>query len=83
MTLIIIYLIFITGFLALIYYSNSKKKAKMLKMLGDLKVNDKIITIGGIYGTINKINEDGTLIIRVDHNVNLTISLSAVMETIK
>ena len=42
------------------------------------KIGDKILTIGGIYGTIFKINEDGTLIIAVEDGGKLRIAKSAV-----
>ena len=39
------------------------KKAKQQKQfISDLQKGDKIVTIAGIHGTINKVNEDGTTI---------------------
>ena len=43
-----------------------KKAKETKKYIEALKVNDKILTIGGIYGTISKMNEDGTIIIAVE-----------------
>jgi preprotein translocase subunit YajC len=37
------------------------KKAKMQKQfLSDIKKGDKIVTIAGIHGTVNRINDDNT-----------------------
>ena len=37
------------------------KRAKSQKnFINDLQKGDKIVTIAGIHGTINKVNEDGT-----------------------
>ena len=42
------------------------KKAKQQKtFIADLKKGDKVVTIAGIHGTINKVNEDGTLSLEV------------------
>jgi len=39
---------------------------------------DKIVTIAGIHGTINKVNEDGTLNIEVSPGSYLKIEKSAI-----
>ena len=42
------------------------KKAKQQKtFINDLKRGDKVVTIAGIHGTINKVNEDGTISLEV------------------
>ncbi|MBC7696658.1 MAG: preprotein translocase subunit YajC [Burkholderiales bacterium] len=57
------------------------KKAKdTKKYIEALKVNDKILTIGGIYGTISKMNEDGTMIIAVEDGSKMKISKNAVSQ---
>lgn len=55
-----------------------KKQKEQKKYIEALKIGDKILTIGGIYGTIFKINEDGTLIIAVEDGGKLKIAKSAV-----
>jgi preprotein translocase subunit YajC len=57
------------------------KKAKdTKKYIEALKVNDKVLTIGGIYGTINKMNEDGTIIIAVEDGSKMKIAKSAISQ---
>ena len=42
------------------------KKAKLQKtFINDLKKGDKVVTIAGIHGTINKVNEDSTISLEV------------------
>jgi preprotein translocase subunit YajC len=54
------------------------KKAKMAKKFQeDMKKGDKIVTIAGIHGTVNKINEDGTLMIETSPGSYLKIEKSA------
>lgn len=57
------------------------KKAKEQKLfIENLKKGDKIVTIAGIHGTINKINEDGTLQIEVNPGSYLKIEKSAISQ---
>ena len=55
------------------------KKAKNQKtFITNLGKGDKIVTIAGIHGTINKVNEDGTLNIEVSPGSYLKIEKSAI-----
>lgn len=55
------------------------KKAKSQKLfIENLGKGDKIVTIAGIHGTINKVNEDGTLNIEVSPGSYLKIEKSAI-----
>jgi len=55
------------------------KKAKQQKtFITDLKKGDKVITIAGIHGSINKVNEDGTLSLEVSPGSYLKIEKSTV-----
>ncbi|MFO0321573.1 MAG: preprotein translocase subunit YajC [Bacteroidota bacterium] len=57
------------------------KKAKdTKKYIEALKVGDKILTIGGIYGTIHKLNDDATIIIAVEDGSKIKISKNAVSQ---
>jgi preprotein translocase subunit YajC len=55
------------------------KKAKQQKQfVNEMKKGDKIVTIAGIHGTINKVNEDGTLELQTSPGSYLKIEKSAV-----
>jgi preprotein translocase subunit YajC len=55
------------------------KKAKQQKQfVADMKKGDKIVTIAGIHGTINKVNEDGTLELQTSPGSYMKIEKSAV-----
>ncbi|HVZ56252.1 MAG TPA: preprotein translocase subunit YajC [Chitinophagaceae bacterium] len=55
------------------------KKAKQQKtFIEGLQKGDKIVTIAGIHGTINKVNEDGTLSLEVSPGSYIKIEKSAV-----
>lgn len=55
------------------------KKAKQQKtFINDLKKGDKVVTIAGIHGTINKVNEDGTISLEVSPGSYLKIEKSSI-----
>ncbi|MGG4451119.1 preprotein translocase subunit YajC [Brevibacillus porteri] len=55
-----------------------QKKAKQRNaMLGALKKGDKIVTIGGVHGTIQDLSDD-TITLRIAHNVNVTFDRGAI-----
>ncbi len=55
------------------------KKAKEQKnFIDNMQKGDKIVTIAGIHGTINKINEDNTLQLEVSPGSYLKIEKSSI-----
>src|SRR6201994_4003119 len=55
------------------------KKAKLAKKFQeDMQKGDKIVTIAGIHGTVNKVNEDGTIQIETSPGSYLKIEKSAI-----
>ena len=54
------------------------KKAKQAKQFQEnMQKGDKIVTIAGIHGTVNKVNDDGTLMIETSPGSYLKIEKSA------
>ena len=57
-----------------------KKQQKELQNFRDgLKKGDKVVTIGGIYGTVCEIKENSVLI-EVDNNVKIRVSKQALVK---
>jgi preprotein translocase subunit YajC len=56
----------------------AKRAKTQKKFIEDLGKGAKIVTIAGIHGTINKVNEDGTLQIEVSPGSYLKIEKSAI-----
>ena len=55
------------------------KKAKQQKQfINNLQKGDKIVTIAGIHGKVNKVNDDGTLEMEVSPGSYLKIERSAI-----
>ena len=57
-----------------------RKQQKELQNFRDsLKKGDKVVTVGGIYGTVCEIKE-GTVLIEVDNNVKIRVSKQALVK---
>ena len=56
----------------------AKKAKNQKKFIEDLGKGDKIVTIAGIHGTINKVNEDGTINLEVSPGSYIKIEKSAI-----
>ena len=56
----------------------AKRAKNQKKFIEELQKGDKIVTIAGIHGTINKVNEDGTLSVEVSPGSYLKMEKSAV-----
>jgi preprotein translocase subunit YajC len=55
------------------------RKAKVAKQFQEnMQKGDKIVTIAGIHGTVNKVNEDGTIMIETSPGSYLKIEKSAI-----
>jgi preprotein translocase subunit YajC len=55
------------------------KKAKDAKKFQEnMQKGDKIVTIAGIHGTVNKVNDDGTIMIETSPGSYLKIEKSAI-----
>ncbi|MEA1972338.1 MAG: preprotein translocase subunit YajC [Candidatus Cloacimonadota bacterium] len=60
----------------LIIRPQNKKQKDHKNMLGALKINDTVVTSGGIIGKIVNFKEDrGTALIRIDENTNTKIEI--------
>ena len=63
----------------LILRPQAKKQKDHQKMLGGLKQGDKIVTAGGIHGTIAGIKEkEQTLLVRIADNVKIELARGSV-----
>ncbi len=72
--LIILGYLAIVGFIFwyIVFRPRAKEKKKRDGMLGDLKKHDKVMTIGGIIGTVMEVRGD-EIILKVDDSSNTRI----------
>ena len=75
-----IMLILIFGVMWLFMIRPQRKQQKELQAFRDgLKKGDKVVTVGGIYGTVAEVKE-GTVLIEVDNNVKIRVSKQALVK---
>ena len=68
----------------LIFRPQAKKQKQQRMMIDALRKGDKIITSGGIYGTIAGIKEkEGTIIVKVDDNTKIEMVKSSVAQIVE
>ncbi|MDX1740256.1 MAG: preprotein translocase subunit YajC [Rhodothermales bacterium] len=70
--LILIFLVFYF----FIIRPQKKKEDQRKAMISAVKKGDKVVTIGGLHGTVTQV-EDASVLIQVDTNVKLRVEKSA------
>lgn len=74
-------LLFLVAFFAIFYFliilPRKKQEKKHNEMVQNLRVHDRIVTIGGLHGEVKKLKEK-TLIMKVSENADIEILKSAV-----
>ena len=71
------FLLIIVIFYFLLIRPQNKKQKETQKMLDALKKGDKVITIGGIHGTVSSVKEN-TVIVKVDDDCKLEFNRTAI-----
>jgi len=66
----------------LIILPQQKRQKKHLEMISQLKKGDKVVTSGGIHGTIVKLNAE-TVVIQVSQKSELTVDKSSISKVFK
>jgi preprotein translocase subunit YajC len=56
----------------------AKKAKKQKEFINNLQKGDKIVTTAGIHGAVNKVNDDGTLMLEVSPGSYIKIERSAI-----
>ena len=75
--------IMIIALFAVMYFfmirPNRKQQKELEKFRNELKKGDKVVTVGGIFGTIDEI-KDTTVLIKVDGDTKLRVSKNAIQK---
>ncbi len=69
-------------FYFLLIRPQQKRQKQVREMQGSLEKGDKIVTIGGLHGTIHALDE-GTIVITSNEGTKLTYDRSAVREKVQ
>ena len=71
------FLIIFFIFYILVIKPEQKKKKEKEEKIANIKKNDKVVTAGGLHGTVAFIKE-GTVVLRFDDNVRIEIDKEAI-----
>jgi preprotein translocase subunit YajC len=75
-------IIFLVLIFALMYFTmirpQRKRQKEQQELLAELNRGDKIITAGGIYGTIESVSED-TIVIKVESGATMRVLKSSII----
>jgi preprotein translocase subunit YajC len=71
------FLLIILVFYFLILRPQQKRQKERAKLLEGVQKGDKIITSGGIYGTVEGL-EDGTVLVKIADNVKVKMEKAAI-----
>ncbi|WP_082617993.1 preprotein translocase subunit YajC [Lactobacillus selangorensis] len=81
------FIILMIGLFVLMYFTmirpQKKQQQKHQEMMSQLKKGDAIVTIGGLHGTVDSLNQDAKTVVIDADGVYLTYSLSAVRSVVK
>jgi preprotein translocase subunit YajC len=81
-SLIILLVVFAAIFYFLLIRPQRRRQKEHQQLISSLKRGDRVITAGGIYGTIDKIDE-GTVILSLEEGAKIRVSKSSIVEKVK
>ena len=71
---------------ALIYFMSirpqQKKQKELLTRINQLKTGDRVVTSGGIYGTVANVKDGSTLLLKIADNVKIEIDKAAIANVV-
>lgn len=72
----------LVGMIVVMYFfmirPQQKRAKEQKKFAQSMGTGDKIVTSSGIHGRIIRTNEDGTVVLEIDRNTNVTVERSAI-----
>lgn len=76
--LVVMLLIFVVMWFFMIR-PQQKKQKEIVQFRNSIQKGDKVVTIGGIYGTVVEV-KDNVLFLEIDHNVKIKVDKSSVVK---
>lgn len=79
-------ILYLVGLFALLYFllirPQQVRQKRHQEMIRNLQLNDRVITAGGIFGTIVKLKDD-TVILRVADNVRIEVLRQSIAQVVR
>ena len=80
-TMLVTFGLIIVVFYFLVIRPQNRKQKESRKMLENIKKGDRVVTIGGMHGSVEAVKDDA-VVLRVDDNVTIKFSKSAVSQVL-
>jgi preprotein translocase subunit YajC len=55
-----------------------KRQKELAARIAGLKTGDRVVTIGGVHGTVSNVKDGPTLVLKVDDNCKLTVDKTSI-----
>ena len=81
-TMLVTFGLIIVVFYFLVIRPQNKKQKDAKKMLQSITKGDRVVTIGGLHGSVESVKDDA-VVLRVDDNVKLKFNKSAVAQVLE
>ncbi|NOX44515.1 MAG: preprotein translocase subunit YajC [Caldiserica bacterium] len=81
-SLVILIVVFGAIFYFLIIRPQKRREREHRKLIQSLKRGDRVVTAGGIYGTIDKIDDD-TVILSLEEGAKVRIAKTSIVEKVR
>jgi len=81
-TMLVTFGLIIVVFYFLVIRPQNKKQKDAKKMLQSITKGDRVVTIGGLHGSVESVKDDA-VVLRVDDNVKLKFNKSAVAQVVE
>jgi len=79
----VISILYIVGLFALLYFllirPQQIRQKKHMELIKNLKLHDTVVTAGGIYGTIVKLDED-TVMLKIAENTKIKVLRASIAQ---
>ena len=76
-TMLVTFGLIIVVFYFLVIRPQNKKQKDAKKMLSSIRRGDRVVTIGGMHGSVESVKDDA-VVLKVDDNVKIKFSKSAI-----
>jgi len=81
-TMLVTFGLIIVVFYFLVIRPQNKKQKDAKKMLQSITKGDRVVTIGGLHGSVESVKDDA-VVLRVDDNVKLKFNKSAISQVLE
>ena len=75
-------ILIMVAFYFLLFRPQQKREAKRREMINAVKKGDRVVTVGGIIGSVHKIIDEGEISLEVSENVRMRILKNAITEVL-